>query len=200
MRIPRTRPLSSLTLTILIATLPLTSCGLFAKVLGVPSDCERFTQDLDFATSEKIVRGTWRGTVTGLSTTQDTQTLELDLTASRVDASEYAFAGTFELEGEPPASIDGTVSGGCTERYRVITTADVDPAADPDLSTESLPPPASLEAEVRDAGGALLWRVAASGPSYGVALVDEGALAVGIASASDDDVQGEATLARVERP
>lgn len=185
---------------ILILTLFLTSCGLFANVLGVPTDCERYTQDLDFVTSDKILRGMWSGRATGLSTPGDAPTLVLDLVASPVDASHYDVEGTFELEGEPPAEIHGTVSGGCAERYRGAATGGVAQSADGDLAPGSLPPSASLEAEVRDPGGTLLWRVRASGRPYAEPLVHEGILVVEIASATGGDAQGEATLERVVEP
>lgn len=82
-------------LLVLLAVLPLTSCGLFAKTLGVGTDCERYAQELDFATSEGILRGAWHGTVDGLSATGAERTLHLDVAASRPDTSTYEIEGSF---------------------------------------------------------------------------------------------------------
>lgn len=197
---PRTRPTSSMVTTLLVAALPLTSCGLFAKVLGVPTDCERYIDDVPFATSDRILRGAWHGTVEGLPVAGETRTVELDLTASRVDEDRYEISGAFGLEGEAPARIDGTVSGGCAERYLAVSTSSALSSARSDLSPESLPPSATLAAEVRDAADTTLWRVSAHGPGYAGNLLQEGALVLDIASVTDRDVRGQATIVRVEEP
>lgn len=187
-------------IVILIAGLPLSSCGLFAKVLGVSTDCERYAQELDFATSDRILRGAWEGTVSDLAAPADTRTLRLDLTASTLTSSRYEIQGTFALEGESPASIHGTVSGGCAERYLGVAAMAEDPSADPDLSTQSIPPSASLAAETRDAAGTTQWRVTASGPPVAGGLVQEDSLVLEIESVADDTVDGPATLERVGAP
>lgn len=102
MRPRRKGPMPGVPLEIPIAVLPLSSCGRFAKILGVPTDRERYVDDLDFATSDRLLRGAWHGTVTDLSTADPTRTLELDLTASRIESSRYDIEGWFEFEGEAP--------------------------------------------------------------------------------------------------
>lgn len=200
MRTSSREAMRSVSIAILIAVLPLSSCGLFAKVLGVPTDCEQYVQELDFATSDRIVRGSWEGTVADLPTTGDTSALTLDLTASPLTSSRYEIEGTFALEGEAPASFDGTVSGGCAERYLGVAVAVNEAPTDPALSSQSIPPSASLDAEVRDAAGTTLWRVTARGPTFAGGLLQDDALVLEIESVADDDVRGLATVQRVQAP
>ncbi len=189
-----------LTIAMLLAVLPLSSCGLFVKMLGVPTDCERLAAELDFAISDRIVRGGWHGSVADFPVSGDARSLTLDLVASRVDASHYEIEGTFELEGEAPAEIHGTVSGGCDERYLVVAASVEGPSTEPGLSPESLPPPARLDAEVRDATGTTLWHVTASSGMLPQGDHENDTLLLEIESAADDTVAGQATLERTQAP
>lgn len=193
-------PTPRLTIAVLLAVLPLSSCGLFVKMLGVPTDCERLAAELDFAISERIVRGGWHGSVADFPDSGDARSLTLDLDASRVDASRYEIEGTFELEGEAPARLDGTVSGGCDERYLGVAASVDGPSTESDLSPESLPPPARLDAEVRDATGTTLWHVMASGGMLPQGDEENGTVLLEIESAADDGVTGQATLERTSAP
>ena len=191
---------------ILILILPLTSCGWFVKSLGINTDCERYAEELDFATSDRILRGAWRGSVADVPAPGDVLTLHLDLTATHLEPSRYEIEGSFALEGEQPAMITGTVAGGCTERYSVHTATTGAPSTDPSpvggmppnanpLTVDSIPPPASLDAEVRDAAGTIRWRVTAQWLLFG-----EDSFALTVESVADTDVRGDAILERVEAP
>jgi hypothetical protein len=146
----------ALVLLAVASTLLLSSCGLFVKFLGIPTDCEVYTEVLDFDTSDLILRGTWTGVVPDFPTNGSQRELTLHLTASYVDRQEYAVAGTFELEGETPAAIIGSVSGGCRERYDSSGTGPQEQIESPGLAPQSIPPGVSFRLEVRG-GGALLW-------------------------------------------
>ena len=153
-----------LALVAVIMTLLLTSCGLFPKLLGVPTDCEQYTQVLDFESSDRILRGTWTGTIQDVPTEGSERELALDLTASYVDRDSYALSGTFAIEGEDPATFEGTVSGGCAERYErgsatAGTAVDTQDGPTHDVTAQSYPPGIFLDAEVRDGADDLLWTV-----------------------------------------
>ena len=162
----------ALVLPVVSLALVLTSCGLFVKMLGIPTDCAQYREEVDFDTSDRIVRGAWTGTVEDYPTEGSESDLTLDLTASYVDRQEYAVSGTFSLEGEPPATVDGTVRGGCAERYVSSGVSAQHQSGTSDLSPQSLPPGIFLDTEVRGSGGELLWTASYSESSAFVSRGD----------------------------
>jgi hypothetical protein len=140
--------------------LPLmSSCRIVEYVTGVRNGCIEWTSALDVDTSDEILRGTWRGTFGGDPAHDVGNELILDLSATFVDATRYAVTGSFKHGTAEPLAFDGTVYGRCSERYVARTASDDDawPMAGGEPTRASAPPSAELIAEVRDAGGVVVW-------------------------------------------
>jgi hypothetical protein len=190
------------------AALPvvLSSCVLAEYVLGIRDGCTEYTRAVDFAASSEILRGTWQGTVGDHPAEGVDSTLTLDLTASYGDAKTYAVSGAFALGAEEALALTATVHGGCGERYVAgdASAAGHAQAEGDVLVPSSAPPPVRLMAEVRDAGGALVWTAQAEWRYPGGTGLETDALDLALESVLDHDdgrpVFAQVAMARVAAP
>lgn len=165
---------------------------------GIRDGCTEYTRTVDFAASSEILRGTWQGTIGDYPAEGMDSLLTLDLTASYGDAKTYVGSGAFVLGAEGALALTGTVHGGCGERYVAGGASAAGPAqAEGDvLAPSSAPPPARLMAEVRDAGGALVWTAQAGWRYPGGTGLETDALDLALETAFDHD-DGRPVFARV---
>jgi hypothetical protein len=109
---------------------------LFLFVLAACTEPER----INFATDPRILRGIWVGTYQeGMTFVYQEGSgglpVRLELSASYSDERHYQVTGTLTLGTEPPLNLVGMMDGSA---YQIYTQA---------------PPPAALEANLRDATG-----------------------------------------------
>jgi hypothetical protein len=185
----RPRDRRALATILVAAALPvvLSSCVLAEYVLGIRDGCTEYTRAVDFAASSEILRGTWQGTVRDYPAEGGDSSLTLDLTASYGDAKNYAVSGTFALGAQEALALTAAVHGGCGERYVAVDASAAGPAQSEGdvLAPSSAPPPVRLMAEVRDAGGALVWTAQAEWRYLGGTGLETDALELVLESAFD---------------
>lgn len=192
-----------------VAVLPLllSSCVLAEYLLGIRDGCTEWTRTVDFAASSEILGGTWQGTVADYPTEGADATLTLALTATYGDEEHYAVAGTFALGTDEALTLTGTVDGRCSERYRAGGATSGAPTRQEGdvVAPASAPPPAGLEAEVRDAEGVLVWEARASwgGVAGGPGLGSGSFLLFLESGVADDDGRPawrDVAMSRVDSP